>query len=252
MKIKDAYKRNFRDLSYLKHPVYNGLKEGCFFRSGCLKKFKPKSLQALLDAGLKTVIDLRTPGEIGKKPDPELPGVTNIQIPVLREETIGITHERGLKAYKQPPHMPDLYASLLCAEESIEGYKHALSILLDPNREGAVLFHCTAGKDRAGILAALFLLILGYKEEDVFNDYLKSDKHSRRIGHVYRALIYMLMWKKKLGDSVYEAMRAKDEFLQSALDAAAKKAGDFNRYVREVLGIDEERVAAFWRRYARV
>ena len=40
--------------------------------------------------------------------------------------------------------------------------------------EGTVLFHCTSGKDRTGILSALFLYALGCSKKDVINDYNAS------------------------------------------------------------------------------
>ena len=42
------------------------------------------------------------------------------------------------------------------------------------NTDGGVIFHCTAGKDRTGIVAALMLLLAGVVEEDIMADYMTT------------------------------------------------------------------------------
>ena len=42
------------------------------------------------------------------------------------------------------------------------------------------LFHCTAGKDRAGFAAAITLIALGVSKADVINDYMKTNAFTRR------------------------------------------------------------------------
>lgn len=46
--------------------------------------------------------------------------------------------------------------------------------------KGAVLFHCTAGKDRTGVLAAVLLYLLGAEAEDIIADYQVSYTYNRK------------------------------------------------------------------------
>ena len=245
MNRKDTEKRNIRDLSYLSLEDGRKLKEGFFFRSGPIRKFTRKGIEELKEANLKTVIDLRTDGETAKKPDVLWGGVNYHSIPLVKEETIGITHERGLKAYKKPPVMTDLYAAIVASDESVDALRKIFDIIFDPKREGAVLWHCTAGKDRCGIVSALFLLALGYQEADIFEDYLRSDKQSEKKGKLYRFLIRALLWKKDLAQGVYEAMRAKKEYLRAAIDQIKKSYGDVHSYLSDRLGLTKERIDSF-------
>ena len=238
-------KRNSRDLSTLQRSDGKRLKENLFFRSGSLYSSRKSELKFWDKVHLKTIIDLRTPGEIAKKPDPELQGVANVLCPILTEETLGITHERGLKAYKEPPHMPFLYAQLVTLKHSLEELSKALRIIMDPNREGAILWHCTAGKDRCGILTAILLKILGYDEEVIFRDYTHSERVTKPKGRRYRWLIRYLLWRKKTAQAVYEAMLARPEYLRSAFNAIEKAFGSFEAFVRDGLGISEEEINAF-------
>ena len=242
MKHKEKIKRNIRDLSYLPREDGKKLEEGMFFRSGSLYKASPRFVSYIKDKGIKTIIDLRTPGEIAKKPDVKIEGIRYIEIPILKAETIGITHERGLKGYKAPPHMPTLYEGLVTNEESIEGIKKALGVIFDEDRQGAILWHCTAGKDRVGIISALFLLILGYEEETVMGDYLLSNAPSEKRGRKYRRLIKYLLFKKELSEAVFQAMLAKREYLRSSFAAMERKDGSIKEYITKTLGYSEQEI----------
>ena len=248
MKEKALRKKNFRDLSYLPHPEGKRLAEGRFFRSASLYKAKGKFLAYIQEKQIKTIIDLRTEVEIGKKPDDVPDGVEYRCIPILKAETMGITHGKGLKGYVEPPHMPSLYASLVTAPESVDGLKQVLHILLDPERKDAVLWHCTAGKDRAGLVSALFLLALGYDQEVILDDYVLSDRPSRKKGKLYARLIRFLMLKPKLAKAVFKAMLADREYLLSAFKAMEESAGSIENYLKDKLDITPQLVTAFWKK----
>lgn len=240
-------KRNFRDLSYLVNEEGLRLKEGLFFRSGHLYGLSKKEHRFFEGLHLENILDLRTAGERDKKPDDEPFYSRGFEVPILRAETLGITHERGLRAYKRPPEMNELYRRIILDEHSSEAMGEALRKLLTV--EGARLWHCTAGKDRAGLLTALFLSALGYKEEDIVADYVRSDKINRKRGARYRALILVFLWKKKLAQGVYKAMRADKEYLHSAFDAMVEAAGSIKAYVHQRLKISQDEIDAFKAKY---
>ena len=247
----DAYKQNYRDLSYLVHPDNKRLAEHLFIRSASLYKCKKCHAEYLKSIGVKTIIDLRTPGEIAKKPDIEIDGIANIVIPILNEETLGITHERGLKAYKQPPHMPELYASIVKSDESIDALKKALHIIFDTSREGGILWHCTAGKDRAGLLSAFFLSALGYKKEDIFADYVASNRRSEKKGRLYRVGVLIYKRDKVIAQAVYNAMLADPAYLEAAFNAVDKHFGSMDHFIHDRLGISNAMIDAFKEKYFR-
>ena len=242
-----AKKRNCRDLSYLVTPDGYRLKEGLFFRSANLYKLDKKARALYERLGLKTILDLRTEGEIMKKPDETLPEAASYSIPVLTAETLGITHERGIKAYKAPPDMFFLYRSIVTSDHSVVALGEALKKIF--TAEGPRLWHCTAGKDRAGIVSAIFLKALGYREEDIIADYYLSDKPNRKRGRKYRFLITCFLFRPKIGKAVYKALLADPAYLKEALKAMEEESGSFEAYLHERLGISEEDVTKFKERY---
>ncbi|MBC8931267.1 tyrosine/lipid phosphatase LipA, partial [Escherichia coli] len=66
--------------------------------------------------------------------------------------------------------------SFITDETSIQAYKDFFDILL-ANQDGSVLWHCTAGKDRAGFGTALVLSALGVDKNTVIDDYMLSNKY---------------------------------------------------------------------------
>lgn len=239
---------NLRDLSYLVNGEGLSLIKSLFFRGGALKKLKDKEIQYIKDIGITTVIDLRTEGEIHKKPDTVIEGITYHKIPLLEEATLGITHEKGLKGFKAPPHMPDLYASLATNDYSINALRKVFDIIFDPNRKGAIMWHCTAGKDRVGLVSALFLAALGYKEKDIFADYELSDAPSRKKGRWYRVGVFILKWNIKLAQSVYDTMRASPEYLASAFSAIKQRFDSCENFL-DFLGVTKQKIEAFKKKF---
>ena len=240
---------NVRDLSYL--PFGNGerIKPSLFFRCGALRKLNSPQREAIKRLGIRMLIDLRTSVETNNKPDDVIDGVVRIHIPILREETMGITHGKGVFAYKTPPHMPDLYRSIVTDERSVDALKEVLSIIFDEKREGAIAWHCTAGKDRAGIVSALFLSALGVEREEIYKDYELSNATSEPKGRTYRRLIRIFMWNENMAQAVYRTMLAERDYLKAAFDAIEERWGTVTEFLSTRLGITKEKIAAFIDKY---
>ena len=246
MKKKEFIKRNIRDLSYLVNSEGLSLAPNQFIRSSALYKLSKKAKAYFLSLPLTRVLDLRTDGERAKKPDFEFALVDYRHIPVVKQETLGITHERGLKAYKEPPKMESLYAHIATDPFSVAALKEAIHYLFHGPKEGASLIHCTAGKDRAGIVTALFLTALGYDEKCIFEDYELSNKPSEKRGRQYRFWIKALLWsKRKFAQGVYEAMLASPKYLRAAFTAIENVYGNVRNYIHDALGISDEDIVAF-------
>lgn len=250
MDKKEYTKRNFRDLSiYVNRDGYR-LAEGCFFRSGKLYKLSKAEKRCFDSLQIKTVLDFRTPEEQESKPDTVLEGAKYFTLPLVESEMFGITHEGKKPAkYSRPPHMPSLYRKLVTAEVAVNAIKGALEIIFDPKREGPILWHCTEGKDRAGLVTVMFLYALGYPMETIYEDYEKTNASSEPKGRKYRRLIRLLMFNKELAQGVYHAMLASKEYLDAALDEINKVYGDLSNFLHDRLGISEEMIAAFKERY---
>lgn len=161
---------NTRDLGGLTVRDGRTIRPKRLLRSGALFEAAPEDCEVLLrDYHLKVIIDFRTSAERAGSPDPELPGVENFHLPVY--DSVGFTREDGSDenlsglAMRLTGHaaggdgwMTGLYRGFVT--DGAPKYRQFFELLLK-QREGAVLWHCTAGKDRAGTAAILLLRALG-------------------------------------------------------------------------------------------
>ncbi|MCR5349289.1 MAG: tyrosine-protein phosphatase [Bacilli bacterium] len=244
-----AKKRNMRDLSYLSLPDGKKLKPGLFYRGAAVRKMGSDLQWQFSSLGIKTIVDLRTAVELQRKPDLCFPGISYVHVPILSEQTMGITHEKSVVGFSAPPDMPSLYAGMVTDPSSVEAIKRVLELIFDPNREGPILWHCTEGKDRCGIVSALFLLALGYDKDDVVADYTFNNPQSEKKGRLYSRLVKYVLFKPHMSQAVYKVMLAVPEYLESALHAMEEQCGSVSAFLGQRLGLTAEKIADFKRRY---
>lgn len=159
--------RNFRSLGRIPLAETDGYTKEQIFRSDCLSRLTPADIDRLKDMPIRCVIDLRGAEEIALRPNPfkEETGIDFYNISLVE----GIKTTNYLK--NQPEHLGKLYTDLL--DEAGEEIGHVLRIITKYTHE-KVLFHCSAGKDRTGVIAALLLAVAGVDETDIVTDYAKT------------------------------------------------------------------------------
>ncbi|MBA2668119.1 MAG: tyrosine-protein phosphatase [Trueperaceae bacterium] len=154
---------NARDLGGL--PLARGgeTARGRIFRADAPLRREDGDLVALRQLGITTVIDLREPEEIALEPN-ALAAVEGISVH-------GVDVWGPMRAARTPPFDPWDLPSMYVAAIDHAGAAFARAVDLLAAAEGAVLFHCTVGKDRTGLVAALLLEALGVPRSAVVQDY---------------------------------------------------------------------------------
>lgn len=161
--------RNARDLGGL--PIEGGLfPHGKVIRSGALCFASKADAQKFHKMGLRTIIELRLDNEIAKD-GPDKAYLTS-GVPHLLHWPMAGSRGPGLPAYES------------YTEENGPLF-HSFFKVLGQKSSYPLLFHCSAGKDRTGILAALLLDFLGTPRELIYDDYLHSMRISPAL-KVYR------------------------------------------------------------------
>ena len=230
--------KNIRNFDHISGINETGIETQKYIRSSKLYKLSRKDKQILYGKyNVTTIIDLRTDTEIKEKPDSYPDNVDYHHISLINDNTVGITHEKGVNLLTDIPYMPDLYRRLVSDEKSVNGLKEVFKLIKEQeNKEGAILWHCSEGKDRCGIVSALFLLFNGISKEEVMRDYLISDNVSKIKGFSYYLLVKKLLKDKKVAMKIFDAMRAKEEYLDAALDEIDSKYGCLENFKRIILG----------------
>lgn len=222
--------QNKRDLGGLKTKDGKTIRPGCLVRSAHLFQAEEKDLD-----GIAAIVDLRTPGEREQAPD-QTWHREYLPSPVFTDEQAGISHERDVSE-QALPEFASLYG-LLIREATVPFRNILLKIMNHDFTKGAVLWHCTEGKDRCGITTALILEILGVDRQTIMEDYLKTNLvNMPKAVRIHDRL--MATHGKAFADSAYQAYIADEKYLQAAWDAMGEN------YITEKLGIDEETINRF-------
>jgi protein-tyrosine phosphatase len=182
---------NLRDLGGIGGDT---IPKGLFLRSGKLSILTPTECAELCKKyNIQCVIDLRTPVESSEFPDPLPEGVEHLQIPLLKDATVGVTHETGsdpmtiIRNLRKHPEkllemVPDFNA--LYKEVVTDSYSRSqLDKVVETLRANAdkgitTLFHCTAGKDRTGVASMALLKSYGVGNEEIIRDYMRTNRNA--------------------------------------------------------------------------
>lgn len=239
---------NFRDMGG--HETHDGrrLAPGRLLRSGHLGDASEADLAALEPYGLRRVFDFRTEKDIEQEGVDRLTSqAENVLLPMpdpakgsdIRAlmENVTVDDLDGIFGDGKAERMMIESAAGLVRERR-EPYSLFLKALARPDHVPA-LFHCSAGKDRAGWAGSVVLLALGVPEDQVIEQYLLSN----------RAAEELISRNSEKGNEFWHAALAplvgvREEYIQSSFDAVQADWGDFDTYLQKGLGVtDEERAA---------
>ena len=164
------------------------VKDDLLIRSGNLSHLTREESDRLRNIlNLSLVIHLRTSAEVTRAPDIGISGVKYENIPLTEELDTGrmdylanrylhsqTENERAwyTEQYARIGEVIRMYKSISTDVHSMDAIHRVFHLLGEA--EGTVLFHCTSGKDRTGIIAALILHALGCSRKDIIRDYNAS------------------------------------------------------------------------------
>lgn len=235
---------NFRDLGG--YPAANGhtVKWHRLVRGGYLSALKRADQQKLFDYGIRTVIDLRTKEETVKYPDRlDYYPLRYFSLPILQQDlTDSSTNVRNLPGKISDEkaglrQMRYVYDQLVISEEAQKAYRQFFLILLNSSSAG-VLFHCSTGKDRTGIVAILLLALLGVPEAAIKQDYLLSndfliDRIKERLLTAARVDAHPAYLK-----SLLDISAVRGAYFDQVIHVINTQFGGFKAYFRNQLGLN--------------
>lgn len=166
--------KNTRDLGGYGTNIHGKLgitKWNTFFRSDCVSKLTDWDLEILDGYNLKTIIDLRSNSESGKDPNPFS---TNDKYDFHHVSLAGDIDPNSFMNLKSisENYLLDLYIDII--DNKKEHVKKVLDLIKDMEDNTSIVFHCTAGKDRTGVIAMLLLGIVGVEKQDIVTNYEQS------------------------------------------------------------------------------
>lgn len=224
---------NFRDMGGFRTKDGRYVKWGKVFRSDDMHNLTSADLRYLSSIPLVSVVDFRSDTEIQSAPD-KLAGsveghylysITPGDLQQLASGETLPTEDQLTRA------MEDVNRMLVTEKDAIGQYRKFFELLEDETKVPLV-FHCSAGKDRTGMGAALFLAALGVDDKVIMDDYLSSNKY---LSGKYDFLITEYPQLEPL-------MTVRKEYLQAGLDQIRETYGSIDEYLSGTLGVDLEKI----------
>ncbi len=176
-RIRLTHAHNVRDLGGITTKENKLIRWNKLYRADSLTLLEPQEWDILLDRGIHTVVDLRSSSESAKYPDQVPSGMRWVHCPIQKEQVdLKEFSENALQSFSDS--LKDGYATMMTSHPDL--LICALRAILQGLDQGAVLFHCSAGKDRTGIVAAVLLQLLGADQEDIIADYQVSHTYNQQ------------------------------------------------------------------------
>lgn len=166
---------NLRDVGGRRTSDGQWVRSGLLYRSDSLHRLSDADREEVSALGFRSVLDLRTAGEIeehGRYLIDDDPAAHH-HLPLM-DELLG---EDSVPENAAPDWVAAWYVDML--DDGSVAIGDAITLLADERRYPAV-FHCTAGKDRTGVLAALVQDLVGMSDDDIVADYALSREALRR------------------------------------------------------------------------
>jgi protein-tyrosine phosphatase len=226
---------NFRDLGGL--PTVDGrvTRHGVLFRSSALEELTSRDVRHLIDdIGIRTVIDLRSADD-RETAQPLLDtSVRHLNLPISRG---------GPTTSLERPMDADGRADMaLIYGMYIETSAASISEIIAELTSGATpaVFHCAAGKDRTGVLAAILLSAVGVTRDAVIADFMETEPNLPEI-------MAYLQRRPAYADIVLRfppgTMDVDMNFMIGFLDGVERTYGGMVAWLTEHAGVSAESVA---------
>ncbi len=256
---------NIRDLGGIQTMDGRTIRHKRLIRSGTLEKATGEDIRILTeDYQMKTVIDFRNTVERMQRPDPKIDGITVYVNPIMEDAVFGITHEEdgqkdshpieGLIRYCKGANndaegiIAKMYANFIMNDFGIAQYRKFFRYL-SGHSNGAVLWHCTAGKDRVGTGTALLLSALGVDRKTILDDYMKTNLY------VKEETDYLIGEARKAGadketlKAITVLLGVCREYMETVFDTIEQYYGTMQTYLEKAMGLTNDKIVQLQEMY---
>ena len=242
---------------------------GKVFRSDALHQIDEAGQAYIERMGVKRIIDFRSPEEIAKDPNKQISTSETFNFnphadvaqqastqsvskkdedKIAQLEEMVKTEAGRTQLIKNRNVMIKQMEQLVIGSNAIKAYKHFFKTLLEEDAT-PMIFHCQGGKDRTGWAAALFLGALGVEKEQIYQDYLLTDKMNAPRNAKRMAIYKKYTENEDVLAFLASLQQTRVDYLDGAYKTVEERYGTMLNYLKEVLEVDVEQLMNLRNKY---
>lgn len=231
---------------------------GNVYRSDALHQIEETGQAYIVGMGVKTIVDFRSPEEISKDPNKLIwtSEVFNFnphadvaqqastqsvsrkdEEKIAQLEIMVQTQEGKEQLIKNRNVMIKQMEQLVLGTNAIKAYKQFFKKLLEDDVT-PLIFHCQGGKDRTGWAAALYLGALGVDKDQIYQDYLLTDKMNAPRNAKRMAIYKKYTENEDVLAFLSSLQQTRKDYLDGAYNTVEKHYGTITDYLKEELELD--------------
>lgn len=223
---------------------------GEVFRADDLSGLTPGDVEVFEELGVETIVDFRGADEVEKDGSAPVPDTIEvINIPVLDESTQALAEAlTGVMRGGDPAVVEEMlgggeaqrikdesFVAQIDQPEAMAGYGQTLELIAE--NPGGLSYHCTAGKDRTGMMSAVLLGVLGVPDEVIIEDFVQSNDYLAD----HYAQTYALLEEQGVDVELIRPLTEQSASnIQPVLDVVHGEYGGWDAFATDALGVDPQ------------
>ncbi len=255
---------NARDLGGYQAADGKTVRHGLLLRSASLAEAKEKDLSYLSGIPVGTVVDFRMDFELRGKEDKVIPGARYVRLPVnssgidvtdddakelSRHKSFDIRKFIMIAAFNKRAQRiaHEMYPIMVTDEDCQKQFAAFLQMAV--HADSAILFHCTQGKDRAGLASAYILSALGVDRETIIKDFDATNAiYAKDVKRLSRRVRFFGGKDKEI-ETVKAFIGANTDNFIKVLDLIDSEYGSMLNYIQGPLGLSDDDILRLKERY---
>lgn len=243
--------KNMRSLEGYRMKDGRVIRKG-LYRSGNLTHMQEEDKAILRELGIRDIVDFRSSEEVEEDPTPSLPFLRNHHISALHtvDGLENFYFFMLLKPHSTSEDIMNVSSFVRDGYQTLPFHNEAFQKVFDLMlaSEDAILFHCSSGKDRTGVMAALILKLLGASEETIYEDYMVSNDY---IMKQTKEHLQAQHYSRDAYETALYVCTVHPEFLQQSFDAILMKYDNFMTFFEQEYHLTKEKIKFIQNKYLR-